>query len=163
VTAVDYERDDPTFLADLRASRDAVEIAAQWLASRGYPVIVRPTFERPSVERMADYADGGDLEIVQRVEVKRRIGLTFTSRDDFPHDTVIVDACHCYDRAVPKPYAYLILNRDMTCALCVNVRDTVSSWHRTERLDRHKNRIREFYECPVALVSCAQIRQEVSA
>ena len=112
----DYEDSDPSFIADLRKSKESVAVAAKWLSEKGYPVIVRPTFERPSVEQMDEYADDGDIEIVQRIEVKRRQQLTFTSREDFPYETVIVDACHCYDRARPKPYAYIIFNREMTAA-----------------------------------------------
>lgn len=148
-----YEQDDPTFIADLRASKQAVSVAAEWLASLGYPVIVRPTFERPSAEQMREFADNGDLEIVQRVEVKRRISMTFSCKEDFPYETVIVDACHCFDRAHPKPYAYIILNRDMNAGLVIDVRHTLKEWRRVTKRDRHKNRDREFYECPVSAAS----------
>jgi len=154
---VDYERSDPSFIADLRNSKEAVELAAKWLSEMGYPVIVRPTFERPSVERMSEFSDSGDLEIVQRVEVKRRQLLTFTSKSDFPYETIIVDACHCYDKAHPKPYAYIIFNREMTAAFIVDVKRTVSEWRRVEKRDRHKGRDRAFYECPVSSLSCVQI------
>lgn len=150
-TAADIERDDPTFVEDLARSREAVEVAARWLGSLGLPVIVHPTFVRPSADRMAEYADGGDLGIVQRVEVKRR-SLAFTSADDYPFDTVFVDARHCFDRARPKPYAYLILNRDMSCAIRVDVRATIGSWQVVEGLDRSKGRDRAWYACPKSLV-----------
>lgn len=153
----DYETNDPSFIADLRKSKEAVSVAARWLSDRGYPVIVRPTFERPSVEMMGEYSDAGDIEIVQRVEVKRRQQLTFTSREDFPFETLIVDACHCYDKAHPKPYAYIIFNREMTAAFVVDVRRTFSKWRRVEKRDSVKGRDRSFYECPVSLVCCVQI------
>lgn len=149
----DYDTSDPTFLADLRNSRGAVMVAAEWLSAKGYPVVVRPTFERPDASQMAAYADDGDLEIIQRVEVKRRVSMTFTSKADFTYPTLIVDACPCYDNARPKPYAYIILNRDCTAAFIVNVRETFSKWVRTEKTDRFKNRVRAFYECPMSLVT----------
>jgi hypothetical protein len=148
----DYDSQDPTFLTDLRDSRKAVEVVASWLSSQGYPVVVRPTFERPDPSAMAEFADDGDLEILQRVEVKRRRSLTFTSREDFPHPTLIVDACHCYDRARPKPYAYIILNREMTTAFVVDCRTTRPHWAKVTKHDRFKNRERHFYECPIHLV-----------
>jgi len=155
----DYDEKDPSFIDDLRESKEAVTIAAKWLSDQGYPVIVRPTFERPSAEQMSEYSDDGDIEIVQRVEVKRRQNLTFTSKEDFPYDTLIVDACHCYDRAHPKPYAYIILNREMTKAFVVNVRDTHQLWKRVKKNDRFKGREREFYECPISAVRCVSINE----
>jgi len=153
----DYEQTDPSFIDDLRESKEAVSVAAQWLAGKGYAVIVRPTFERPSTEQMAEFADDGDIEIVQRVEVKRRKSLTFTSKEDFPYDTIIVDACHCYDKAHPKPYAYIILNREMENAFIVDVKHTFHKWRRVNKQDRLKGRKRSFYECPISIVQCVLI------
>ena len=65
---------------------------------------------------MAEFADDGDLEIMQRIEVKRRKSLTFSSKEDFPYNSLIVDVCHTYDKAKIKPYAYIILNEKMDCA-----------------------------------------------
>lgn len=149
----DYERDDPNFVADLTESHKAVEKAAAWLRNKGYPVIVRPTFVRPDVSERGEYADDGDIEILQRIEVKRRISMTFSGEGDFPYDTLIVDACHCYDKANPKPYAYIIFNRDMTAAFIVDVKSTRRHWQRTTRADRQKARVREFYECPVSILT----------
>lgn len=150
----DYDETDPSFIADLRKSKEAVAVATKWLSDQGYPVIVRPTFERPNVEQMSEYSDDGDIEILQRVEVKRRQSLTFTSKDDFPFETLIVDVCHCYDKAHPKPYAYIIFNREMTRAFIVNVRETRSLWKRVKKKDRFKGRMREFYECPISETQC---------
>lgn len=157
-TAADIERDDPHFIDDLRRSREAVEVAARWLGSRGLPVIVHPTFERPSAERMSEYSDGGDLGIVQRVEVKRR-GIAFTCAGDYPYPSVFVDARHCFDRARPKPYAYLILNSGMTHAISVDVRATRASWETVERVDRFKGRTRAWYACPVGQVHFFSIEE----
>jgi hypothetical protein len=149
----DYDRDDPSFIKDLRDSKVAVQVATQWLNSKGYAVIVRPTFIRPSAEQMSDFSDDGDLEILQRIEVKRRQSLTFTSKEDFPYKTAIVDACHCYDNAKPKPYAYIIFNRDLSGAFIVDVKATRQQWVRVTKRDRFKNRDRDFYEVSTDLVS----------
>jgi hypothetical protein len=150
-TTYDYDAQDPNFISDLRASQESVRVVASWLASRGYETSVREIRERPSVAEMADYGDGGDIEIVQRIEVKQRKTLTFTDKEDFPYPSLIVDACHCFDRASPKPYAYFILNREMTVAFLV-MSDTSKQWKRVTKLDRFKNRNRDFYECPLDLV-----------
>lgn len=153
----DYNISDPSFIEDLRKSQEAVRVATQWLSAKGYPVIVRPTFERPDTDAIAEFSDHGDLEIVQRVEVKRRVGLDFTSKDDFPYSTLIVDACHCFDKAHPKPYAYIIFNKDMSAAFVVNTKETMKEWKTTRRHDAKKARDRSFYECPVSLLSVVQI------
>lgn len=147
----DYDRDDPTFVADLMESRSAVELAAKWLAARGYAVIVRPTFVRPSVSEINEYSDDGDLEILQRVEVKRRRSAVFTSKDDYPYPTVIVDTCRAFDRAKTEPYAYMIFNRDKTAGLVIEVRATKKHWRRVLKHDKQKGRDTEFYECPIGL------------
>jgi hypothetical protein len=143
----DYETQDPTFREDLRASRVSVEIVARWLSDRGYPVIVRPVFERPSFEEMHDYSDDGDLEILQRIEVKQRT-FDFTSKDNFPYPTLFVDNCHSYDNARPKPFAYVLLNKAMTHAFIVECR-TFKHWKAIEVFDRKKKRMRKVYECPI--------------
>jgi hypothetical protein len=146
--AYDYDKQDPNFIEDLRASQQSVELVASWIRKRGTPVIIRPSFERPDVSQKNDYADSGDLEILQRIEVKQRKSLTFTSKDDFKYQSIIVDPCHAYDRARPKPYAYVILNREMTCGFII-LNDTFRHWTRLTKWDRFKSRNREFYECPI--------------
>ena len=153
----DREKNDPNFVNDLIESRKAVDIAAKWLSSKGYPVIIRPTYIRPVISDAAEYSDDGDLEIIQRVEVKRRININFKSKKDFPYQSVIVDACHCYDNAKQKPHAYIILNNDMDAALIVHVQSTINNWSKVSKFDRHKNRERSFYECPLDLVKLAKM------
>jgi hypothetical protein len=157
-TCYDYDCDDPSFIADLRESKSSVEIAARWLSSQGYPVVIRPTFERPESSKMAEFADDGDLEIMQRVEVKRRVSLTFSSKADFPYKTLIVDACHCYDNARPKPYAYIILNREMSAAFIVDVKASKKHWQKVTKQDRFKKRERSFYEVPMEFVRVEEIK-----
>jgi hypothetical protein len=151
-----YERDDPTFVDDLRDSKRAVDAAAAFLNSKGYPVVVRPMFIRPDVSQINDYSDDGDIEIIQRVEVKQRKDTSFSSKADFPYQTLIVDTCRAFDKAKPKPYAYIICNPALTCALVVDVKATRRHWTRVEKNDRKKGRCTEFYECPIA--SCGEIQ-----
>jgi hypothetical protein len=143
--------DDPTFVRDLAESQTAVWRVAQWLSARGQHVTVRAVRVRPTVEDIGEYGDLGDLEILQRVEVKQR-RLAFTSVQDYPYPTVLVDVAHAWDRASPKPYAYVILNAAGTVAALVLGR-TRARWRAVTRYDAAKQRHRTFYECPLA---CAQ-------
>jgi hypothetical protein len=152
----DLDKIDPNFIADLRDSREAVEVAAKWLAKLGYAVVIRPTFERPDPSQRHAFADQGDLEILARVEVKRRRALTFKDKSDFPYSTLIVDACHKFDRAKPKPWQYVILNREMSAAFLVDSR-THPQWKRVSKYDPHAGRAQDFYECPLELVEWVRI------
>jgi len=144
----DLDTIDPTFVEDLKASHSAVQVAAEWLRSSGYPVIVRPTFVRPTAEERRQYSDGGDLEILQRVEVKQRPEIDFKDPRDFPFSSIIVDVCHAYDQARPKPHAYMILNASLSAAFVVKC-STRRQWSRVERTAR--GRARDYYECPLNL------------
>jgi hypothetical protein len=145
---------DPSFLEDLRESRTAVMKAANWLSGMGIPVIVRPTFERPDPDQRAEYADDGDLEIIQRVEVKRR-RLDFQDAASFPYSSIIVDVCHTFDNAKQKPYKYILFNQAMDAACIVDVAATRWQWTREERID--KGRRRSFYLCAVDACKFARI------
>lgn len=150
-----YDVIDPTFVEDLKKSRIAVDVVAKWLSEKGYPVIVRPTFIRPDPSQMHQYSDNGDLEIIQRVEVKRR-SFDFTCKQDFLYNTVIVDSVHAYDRANPKPYAYVILNNDMTYAFVVECK-TYPRWERITHMEKARNRERTVYLCPLDCVRVEKI------
>jgi hypothetical protein len=143
-----YERDDPDFVRDLMASNPHVEKVAAWLRSKGHEAVVRPIQVRDKVENMSKFADDGDIYIGdRRVEVKRR-GLRFTCADDFPYPTVIVDVAHAWDRADPKPEAYILTNEAATH--CMIIRDQTSMhWRRVTKMDRFKKRERTFLECPI--------------
>jgi hypothetical protein len=143
----DLDAIDPTFLEDLRESNVAVWIIARWLSTRGHHVTIRAQAIRPTADDRLDYGDCGDLEIIQRVEVKRR-GFAFTGADDYPFPTVFVDCCHAWDRALPKPYAYLLTNHALTHAAIVKG-STSGQWQRGRHFD--KGRDRAIYECPKAL------------
>jgi hypothetical protein len=152
-----YDEDDPNFVPDLLKSRKVVHIAARWLMSLGYNVKVRPTRIRPDPTEMSRYADDGDLVcVLGRLEVKQRPSIAFSSVHEFPYPSIIVDACHIWDRAQPKPYAYLIFDND--CSHCYIIKGTTRSrWARKFRWDREKKRLRCFYECPLSCCICVEI------
>jgi len=153
-----YDRDDPGFVGDLRASQKHVQIIAEWLRAKGLTVDILPTRIRPDVHQMSDYADDGDILVSKdggqkyRVEVKQR-KLRFTSIDDFPYSSIIVDVAHTWDRADPKPAAYILTNIDITAAIVIKAK-TSDQWVRTQKWDRFKKRNRTFLECPVSLGEC---------
>ena len=144
-----YEVDDPGFVDDLKESKSHVHKVAEWLRGRGHVVHEKEIRIRPDVEQMRAYADDGDLEIEDRgrVEVKQR-KIQFSSKDTFPYNTIIVDVAHTWEKANPKPIAYILTNKDTTACLIVNA-STSEHWLEVKKWDRFKKRERRFLECPI--------------
>ena len=152
-----FDELDPTFEEDLLFSSESVERIRCWLENRGYLVEVPELVVRPDEKVMSEYSDDGDLLVSGgkigeqvRIEVKHRVDMEFTSLDDFPYSSIIVDVCHAWDKADPKPYAYFILNKDMTAAIYVHG-TTSERWMKKELWDRKRNRFRKFYMCSLHL------------
>jgi hypothetical protein len=143
------DRTDPTFVDDLRASQSAVWKVAAWLQAHGHNVIVRRLSIRPNADAAAAFADAGDLEILHKVEVSAR-STVFTNAADYPFARgVLVDAVHKWQRATPKPYAYVILNASQTVAAIV-LASTFPTWTTATIYNSKTGRgSREVYYCPI--------------
>lgn len=153
-----FDTIDPTFATDLLDSQNHVRRVASWLCDCGFRVEMKPMRLRPAVEQMKDYSDDGDLEVggKGRVEVKQR-KFGFSSKESYPYSSVIVDVAHAWERANPKPFAYIITNED--CTACLVVKGiTFSSWTKIRKWDRSRGRDRTFLECPLRLCKFCLIK-----
>lgn len=139
-------KSDAEFLHALQGSQAHVSAVAGWLATKNFDVLIRPTTVRPDFDSRNDYADCGDIELRQRVEVKQR-DLDFTCVQDFPYPTVIVDEKFKVDR-IPKPHlwGYLIMNRALTHLCCIRS-GTRPQWTVENKYDHKDGQTREFYVC----------------
>jgi len=148
------------FLKHLDESQVGVWTVAQWLASKGYAVTVTPSSRAPTHGDWKQHADNGDLQITQRVEVKR-LSREFTGRDDWPFkDKFIVCAKHAWDSAQPKPYAYVILSASMRHAGIVKG-DSRDTWYVEPRTDRRYDGVRQdCYFAPLSVVAFTRIGVE---
>jgi hypothetical protein len=147
---VSLDQRDPTFVDDLMKSPEAVAVAARWLAEEwGLKVEVPEIKCRPDVSQFSEYSDDGDLFIHQKIEVKRR-SLKFSSLETYPYPTAIVDNCHAWDRARPKPYAYFLFNHDLTGFLLCKT-STRPHWKKHTGYQEKRGRVRSVYLCPVEL------------
>lgn len=140
------------FLSHLDTSKDAVWQVARMLNDRGYPVSVPVSAKAETHDDWEHFADNGDLYISQRVEVKQ-LSVDFTSVADWPfRDKFIVCARHAFDRATPKPFAYVIISRSGQYAAAVFCSDA-SQWTVEVRTDkRYADVSQQFYFAPMATV-----------
>lgn len=128
-----------------------------WLNARGYTVGVPPMEYAPTDSDWLEYVDEGDLSILMRVEVKQR-SLEFTCRADWPFpDGFIVCSRNSFDRAKPKPYAYVILNRAGTHAAFVLGSSRTRWWIERRKDSRYQTIEQEFYFAPLEAVSFAPL------
>jgi hypothetical protein len=146
------KRRNPQFVKRFKNSHKAVWVVAHWFHHKlEKDVLIKgaPMAEYCTPEQ--EYLDDGDLYIDgKRVEVK---GLTseFTCEADYPYrDGVLVCNKASYDRADPKPYMYVELNKHMTHAYIVYP-DTFDHWSVFKMNDKYygENNIEEVYKCPL--------------
>ncbi len=147
------------FLNRLDKSHAAVVAVASWLTTRGNTVTISSTQRAPTVKEWEDYADGGDLFLNQRIEVKC-ISQDFTCADDWKFGSkFIVCGKNSYDRANPKPYAYVCVNKNLTHAGIVFVRETKENWWVETKEDRNYPNPQTFYVMPTNLVKFVEIKK----
>lgn len=142
---------DEQFIKELKASQDTVWLAAQFLSEKGHNVVVRAQHIRPTFDQRHQYADSGDLEIIQTVEVKRRPDLHFTSAEDYPFKTIIVDTVSAFDNKKNKPYLYMIVNAEATHAVIITVPNSRKHWIKVMHFNKKDEENRMYYECPKEL------------
>jgi len=144
--------DTARFHRHLDDSHSAVWQVGKWLLDRGYRVTISPHTKCRTHSEWKEHADDGDLYIDQRVEVKH-LSCDFTCREDWPFGAdFMVCAKHAYDRAVPKPHVFLILNRDRTHVAIVESR-SASAWTVEKRRDKRYDDVEQlFYFAPLGCV-----------
>lgn len=147
---------DAHFLSALSESSKYVSVVASWLQSKNCDVVIKPVSIRPSFESRNEFADSGDIEIRQRIEVKRR-SVEFTCEDDYPYSTVIVDEKFKIDR-IPRGrlWGYVIVNKQLSHVCCV-MPDTKKEWMVERMFDKSDGQERLFYVCPKHLCIFSQM------
>ena len=150
------DRDHAKFIKNLDDSDESVWIAAMHLNQMGVPVTVRTHTKSESYDDRLNHLDQGDLEIVQRVEVKG-LSTEFTCKDDFPFKSIIVCAKHSWDFANPKPYAYMLLNKNRTHYGLIKG-ETRESWFVDSFKDkRYESMVQECYKTNLDNVTFGEI------
>ncbi len=145
------DRDHARFTRHLTDSHDSVWKVAQWLFKRGHHVRVGQISRPRKRDEWRENTDNGDIEISLRIEVKH-LSTQFTGRDDWPFPDFIVCATGQWDRAVPKPYAYVYISKD-NLHLAVLKGDSSKLWTMDRRKDRRYEGVeQDFYLAPMERV-----------
>ena len=142
------ERDHARFLEHLDASNPAVFQCAKFFYDKGIQVAITPMTKSKDYNDRLNHTDDGDLYIQQRIEVKG-LSRDFTDGSDWPFDDFIVCAAHSYDRAKPKPYAYMILNRNRTHVAIVYGKSRPHWTTKFIKDSRYEDLTQEFYLIPI--------------
>lgn len=137
------------FLMRLRASSDAVLRVAAWLHRLGKTVEVTALTYAPTAADAAKHIDNGDLFVVRReaVEVKR-LGVSFTSREDWPFREAFVANRASVERNEGRVMAYISLNKDMTHAAVIDS-NTREHWYLTKVRASNTGNEEQFFACPL--------------
>ncbi len=109
------------FQSHLQESRGPVWRVAESLFEQGFSPTVNYSQTLPEGAPWKLYVDNGDITIDLKIEVKHRKKISWTCLEDFPYESLFVCAKASYQRAFPKPYAYIYLDDDMShCAIVYN-------------------------------------------
>jgi len=151
-----YNDNHEKFLRFLAESEVDVFKASKWLGKLGYSVKMPPTTKAETRGDHQNHSDFGDIFIEQRVEIKKR-SFDFTCAQDYPFQgDVIVCEKKSYDRAKPKPYVYLIFNKNMNHVAVIRS-DTSDRWTVKEVHDSRYNEKQQCYFCPLDLIRFCKV------
>lgn len=168
-------KDTATFHRRLEQSKGGVWLVAKWLNDKWkYNTLITSNEVCDDLKNRINYVDNGDLYISKhiqgqkinpnlasylRVEVKSS-SKDYTSKEDYPFENVRVCAKNSYDHSDPKPYMYVILNRNKTHAVII-VCETHEHWivkqQRDNAYDEDKAKIQDVYDCPIQYVHFVEL------
>lgn len=110
-----------SFIKSLDESRRAAWDVAEWLTGKGMNIKILPATTTESEADRFNHVDTGDLEIIQRIEVKVWPKIDFTSPESVPYKDVIVDEAYKIQKYAPGTlYGYFILNESKTMCMWIS-------------------------------------------
>jgi hypothetical protein len=134
------------FVYELQKSRKAVFRVAEWLHRNGKAIRIDPIKVMPRGGNVEEWVDDCDLYADdQKIEVKCK-NVSFTCKEDFPWDTVIVSNSQTVDRNWGLITAYIIVNKEMTHAMIIPT-TTKDTWWKGVLKPKNKAGEQEFYFC----------------
>jgi hypothetical protein len=159
-------KNTPEQEARVRAAfRDAWEYVypvAEHAHRRGARIVqINPLIVRPNRDEREGYGDDFDLRIFKlgdndwkRYEVKGKGKIDFSSADDFPYSTVLLDRTNKTDKCLVD--GFFIVSKDKRHAAYVPM-STRDHWREVTKYDGDKGYEVRLYECPKELASFIRI------
>ena len=145
------------FIDALSESRNCAWLAAEWLTGNGYDIKILPGTTTPNEAERFSHVDHGDLEIIQRIEVKYWPDIDFESLASVPYKDIIVDEAYKIDKFKPASlYGYIIINASKSGCLLISAR-TREFWFKKEVFDKKEGSRREFVFCPKGRTSFCKL------
>ena len=138
------------FMERLIRSRSHFEEFARKQAILGVDIYTPPINDAQTHAARWAHRDSKDGVLLMAVEHKRR-GISFTDRDSFPYDTVIVDEVYKIDDKPHPCLIYICENAAGTHAAVV-YGWTRCNWLKENRYDAVQDRHCDFYTCPKDMV-----------
>lgn len=113
---------------------------------QGFQVEIPELKIRSSIKEANKWINSSDLIVNGAViEVKSR-NESFTSKLDYPYETVFVDTVSGYDAKETKPLAYIIISRPTGVMLCLKTL-SAKGWKIESKFDRVRKIRENFYVC----------------
>lgn len=136
----DWFDNDELFEAELRRGHRWAEYVATALRGQGLVVDVTPLELRGDIQDRRRFEDEHDLTVGTRrpvrIDVKSR-GIEFTTVDDYPYGTALVDTAGGWNAKSNKPAAIVLVSQ-VTGGMVVVPRSTECTWGTRRRWDRHR-------------------------
>jgi hypothetical protein len=147
------DKNHEKFKEHVHTSHIGVDFMFKELKTRRYDVKKAPPATIAKEHKdWKEHTDDGDLYINgnQRLEVKSLSKQFTTERSSYPYPDMIVCAKHSFEDSIPKPLAYLLLNKDKT-AFAVVMSEDKPSWTVKRITDYRYNppRSQDCYLCPI--------------
>lgn len=136
------------FVDLMRTARETAYLLAAALTTKGYNIRILPNSISPNEKDRWNHTDHGDLEIIQRIEVKHWPDIDFKSVEDITYKNIIVDEAYKIEaKHQSSLFAYMILNASVTGYILIPVW-TKRQWFKEEKFDKREGRMRLYYFCP---------------
>ena len=138
---------DDLFFEEARVGQMYIEKVANQLRAEGLEVEVPELVLRDSIDEASNWLNTKDIICRGRVlEVKsRRIG--FTTPEDFPYPTILVDTVSGWEAKSEKPFAYLCISHQTEAIIATRGHDS-SKWVAERKSDYVRRIDDDFYLAP---------------
>jgi hypothetical protein len=148
---------DESFIQRFNGSSRAENAVGIYLLLQGNTVRINPKKLRAKWEDRYKFKDRGDLIVNNhRVEVKG-LSLEF-EMNQWPFPKTLICSKFSFDRAEPRPDYYFLVNKAMTVAAIVDVKNTMHKWFVINQRDPARGEVYEAYAMDPKLLQWRELK-----